>query len=160
SIALSTDGSTALISAPFDSGGKGAAWWYTRSGGVWSQQGPKFTGALAFGNAWFGYSVALSADGTTALIGGTQDSVNPGGGGAAGAAWFFTNSGSGWSQQAKLTEAVRSSSDGFGDSVALSADGNTALIGAPAYGGNVGGAWFFVRTGGNWGQQGPIIQTS
>ena len=54
-------------------------------------------------NGEFGYSVALSADGNTALIGG------PGDNGGAGAAWVFTRSGSAWAQQgAKLTGAGES----------------------------------------------------
>ena len=37
--------------------------------------------------------------------------------------------------------------------VALSSDGNTALIGARADGSNVGAAWVFTRTGATWAQQ-------
>ncbi len=45
------------------------------------------------GTGRFGYSVALSADGNTALIGGRYESSG------AGAAWVFTRSGSTWTQQ-------------------------------------------------------------
>jgi hypothetical protein len=38
SVSLSSDGSTAIVGAPNDDGGAGAAWVYTRSNGVWSQQ--------------------------------------------------------------------------------------------------------------------------
>jgi hypothetical protein len=45
----------------------GAAWVYTRSGGVWTQQGNKLVGSGAVGfDAQQGISVALSADGNTA----------------------------------------------------------------------------------------------
>ena len=49
-VTLSADGNTALIGAWNDENvaqgnrdysGKGAAWVFTRTGGVWSQQGPK-----------------------------------------------------------------------------------------------------------------------
>src|SRR5207302_6777381 len=43
SVALSGDGSTALVGGPGDNGGLGAAWVFTRSGSSWSQQGPKLT---------------------------------------------------------------------------------------------------------------------
>ena len=61
------------------------------------QQGAKLTGAGAVGPGRFAYSVALSADGDTALIGARYDTSD------AGAAWVFTRSGATWSQQgAKL----------------------------------------------------------
>ena len=43
SVALSPEGNTALIGAPADSNGVGAAWVFTRTGGVWTQQGAKLT---------------------------------------------------------------------------------------------------------------------
>ena len=70
--------------------------------------------------------MALSADGNTALIGGPSDS------GDVGAAWVFTRSGSTWTQQGpKLTGERRDRRAVFGSSVALSSDGNTALIVGP-----------------------------
>ena len=62
----------------------------------------------------FGYSVALSADGNTALIGGPDDN------GRIGAAWVFTRSGSTWTQQGeKLTGSGETGAGEFGYSVAL-----------------------------------------
>ena len=94
-VSLSADGNTALVGGWKDDSTKGAAWVFTRSGGVWSQQGPKLTGGGESGEAGFGTSVALSADGNTALIGG------PGDNGRQGAAWVFTRSGSTWTQQGR-----------------------------------------------------------
>ena len=87
SVALAADGSTALIGGPYDGGNKGAAWVFTRSGTAWDQQGGKLTGSGESGDGFFGFSVALAADGSTALIGGPFD------GGSKGAAWVFTRSG-------------------------------------------------------------------
>ena len=42
-VSLSADGNTALVGGWKDNGTKGAAWVFTRTGGVWSQQGPKLT---------------------------------------------------------------------------------------------------------------------
>jgi hypothetical protein len=72
SVALSADGNTALVGGPYDNGQAGAVWFYTRSGGVWSQQGSKRTVTDNISNARFGWAVALSADGNTALIGGPR----------------------------------------------------------------------------------------
>src|SRR6516225_1352751 len=73
SVALSADGNTAIVGGPFDNGSVGAALVYTRSGGVWTQQGNKLVGTGADGGAQQGYSVALSADGNTAIVGGPND---------------------------------------------------------------------------------------
>ena len=152
SVALSADGNTALIGAPYDDGGTGAAWVFTRSSGVWSQQGSKLTGTGEVGEGRFGYSVALSADGNTALIGARFDDSGKG------AAWVFTRSGSTWTQQGeKLTGAGGTEEGEFGYSVALSADGNTALIGEPEDNNRTGAAWAFTRSGSTWTQQGEKL---
>ena len=72
-VSLSADGNTALVGGWKDNGTKGAAWVFTRTGGVWSQQGPKLTPTGEVGEGGFGTSVALSADGNTALIGAPGD---------------------------------------------------------------------------------------
>src|SRR5260370_28550835 len=74
SVSLSADGNTAIVGGAFDSSGFGAAWVFTRSGRVWTQQGLKLTGTGAIGNAVQGHSVSLSADGNTAIVGGSFDS--------------------------------------------------------------------------------------
>ena len=148
SVALSADGSTALIGGPEDNIATGAAWVFTHAGGEWNQQGSKLTGGEE-DNTEFGVLVSLSADGNTALIGGWKDE------GTTGAAWVFTRSGGVWSQQGpKLTGGGESGEGGFGTSVALSADGNTALIGAPGDNFRKGAAWVFTRSGSTWTQQG------
>ena len=155
SVALSADGSTALIGGPYDGGNKGAAWVFTRSGATWNQQGGKLTGGGESGDGFFGFSVALAADGSTALIGGPFD------GGNKGAAWVFTRSGAAWDQQGgKLTASGETGNGTFGFGVALSADGSTALIGGPFDDGNKGAAWVFTRSGASWDQQGGKLTGS
>ena len=152
SVALSADGDTALVGAPSDSGGAGAAWVFTRTGSIWTQQGEKLTGTGESGRGAFGASVALSADGATALVGGPSDN------GGAGAAWVFTRTGSIWTQQGeKLTGTGESGRGAFGASVALSADGATALVGGPFDAGHAGAAWPFTRTGSTWSAQGEKL---
>jgi hypothetical protein len=152
SVALSDDGDTALIGGPGDNDNVGAAWVFTRSNSTWTQQGEKLTGSGETGEGRFGTSAALSADGSTALIGGTRDNSN------IGAAWVFTRSGSTWSQQGgKLTGTGEAGSGEFGRSAALSDDGSTALIGGWGDNGNVGAAWVFTRSGSTWAQQGEKL---
>ena len=141
SVALSGDGNTALIGGPGDNIATGAVWVFTRSGTTWTEQGVKLTGGEERGKGRFGRSVALSADGETALIGGTLD------GDGRGSAWVFTRSGSTWTQQGpKLSGSGESGNGHFGFSVALSGDGNTALISAASDNKGAGAAWVFTRS--------------
>lgn len=163
-VAVSADGNTVLIGSPGDSGlvpmagGEelkslpyvGAAWVFTRAGGKWTEQS-KLTGTEEGGEGRFGKSVALSADGRTALIGGSSDHSGQG------AAWVFTREGATWAQQGpKLTGGEEQGEPHFGGAVALSGDGQTALIGGPGDDEYVGAAWVFTRTpeGSTWAQQG------
>jgi FG-GAP repeat len=154
SVALSSDGNTALIGGDGDNSSAGAAWVFTRSGSTWTQQGAKLTakGGEETGAGVFGSSVALSSDGNTGLIGGSFDNTR------VGAAWVFTRSGSTWTQQgAKLTGNGESGEGRFGESVALSSDGNAALIGGPTDHSNAGAVWVFNRSGASWSQQGAKL---
>jgi hypothetical protein len=148
-VAISADGRTAIVGGPYDDNKVGAAWVFTRSGGVWSQVGSKLVGAGAVGEAEQGWSAAISADGTTAIVGGPFDDSD------AGAAWVYTRDGDVWSQQGgKLvgTGVVGYAAQGY--SVAISADGNTALVGGVADNSFAGAVWVFTRSGGEWSQQG------
>jgi hypothetical protein len=146
SVALSTDGNTALVGGVNDNSGVGAVWVFTRSNAVWAQQGPKLTANTT--GVWQGSSVALSADGNTAISGG------PGTNSKDGAAWVFTRSNGTWTQQAQLNGSGNGFSAERGFSVALSADGNTAISGGRGDGNGVGAAWVFTRSNGTWTQQG------
>jgi hypothetical protein len=151
-LALSSDGDTVAIGAPNDDHNVGAVWVFTRSGSTWTQQGEKLTGGEASGASELGRAVALSADGSTALVGGPCDD------GLLGAAWAFARSGTTWAQQGtKLTGGEASGESHFGDSVALSADGATALVGGRQDGGKAGAAWAFARSGTTWAQQGAKL---
>jgi hypothetical protein len=152
SVALSSDGTTALLGAPFDSGGRGAAWTFTNAGSTWTQQEQELTGAGESGAGEFGSSVALSADATTALIGGEADDDG------VGAAWVLTRSASSWSQQGeKLTGGGELGDGRFGYAVALSSAGETALIGGEADDDGIGAAWVFTRSASSWSQQGEKL---
>jgi hypothetical protein len=152
SVALSGDGNTAIMGGANDSGGPGAAWVFTQSGGVWTQQGGKLVGTGASGNANQGNSVALSTDGNTAIVGGSTDA------GGVGAAWVFTRSGGTWTQQGgKLVGTGAIGNANQGQSVALSGDGNTAIVGGPNDSGGAGAAWVFTRSGSTWTQQGSKL---
>ncbi len=149
SVALSADGNTAMIGGHRDDNFKGAAWIFIRSGNAWLQQGTKLVGTGASEMAQMGYSVALSADGNTAVMGGPTDDNNKG------ASWVLTRNGGEWTfQGSKLVGTGTEGNAQMGYSVALSADGNTAIIGGPADNSDKGASWIFTRAGGIWSQQG------
>jgi hypothetical protein len=60
-----------------------------------TQQGPKLVGSNSGGGSFQGFSVSISSDGTTALVGGWTDNHN------AGAAWVWTRNGDVWTQQGR-----------------------------------------------------------
>jgi hypothetical protein len=137
-------GNTAVIGAPFDNTGRGAAYIFRDNGaGDWTQLDKLLAGDPAIGDT-LGLSVAIS--GNTAIVGA------PGKGGSAGAAYVFRDNGAGdWQQITKLTANDGVGGDEFGFSVALS--GNTALVGArfdstPALGA-AGAVYVFQDNGGN-----------
>jgi len=152
SVSLSADGNTALIGAPGENNHIGAVYVFTRTAGVWTQQGPRLIGTGNTGNSNQGSSVSLSVDGNTALIGGCNDNN------LTGAIWVFTRSGGVWTQQgSKLVGSgyVGSSYQGF--SLSLSADGNTAIVGGELDNNSIGANWVFTRTGGVWSQVGSKL---
>jgi hypothetical protein len=152
SVALSEEGSTALIGGGSDSAGTGAAWAFTRAGTTWEQQGAKLTGTGEVGAGHFGFSVALSGTGDTAMVGGVADNSE------VGAAWPFVRSAGVWEQQgSKLTGSGESGRGLFGAQVALSAEGNAALVSGSGDAGNVGAVWPFTRTEGVWALQEPKL---
>ncbi|NWJ96942.1 MAG: Ig-like domain repeat protein [Chloroflexi bacterium] len=73
SVSLSSDGNTALIGASYKTiganGRQGAAYVFTRTGSTWSQQQVLTDTTTGAANDYFGWSVSLSSDGNTALIG-------------------------------------------------------------------------------------------
>jgi hypothetical protein len=161
-VTLSADGNTALIGVPFDDVGdhesQGSAYIFARSGTSWGQQAHLFApdGETSIR---FGYAVALSADGNTALVGSPDENVS--GNFFQGSAYIFARSGTSWSQQARLISLDGAAQDSFGSAVALNADGNIALVGAPrddiGYNYNQGSAYVFARSGMSWSQQAHVF---
>jgi hypothetical protein len=144
----------------------GAAYVFTRSDGLWSQQA-YLKASNAEANDYFGHSVSIS--GETLVVGAYGEESSASGGEAdnsasgAGAAYVFTHSGGAWRQQAYLKASNAEVNDLFGYSVSISSD--TLVVGAhyedsSADGGeannsaeNSGAAYVFTRSDGVWSQQ-------
>jgi hypothetical protein len=191
SVALSADGSTLAVGAPGESSAatgingdrrstaapnSGAVYVFTRSGLSWTQQA--YVKASNTGvHDEFGTSVALSADGSTLIVGAPEESSAATGIGGdqtsnaasrSGAVYVFTRGGTTWSQQAYVKASNTGVDDDFGTSVALSANSSTLVVGAPGersaatgIGGDqtsdaapgAGAVYVFVRDGATWSQQ-------
>jgi hypothetical protein len=178
-VTLSTDGNTLAVSAPFeDSGAKGingnqtdnsiknsgGAYVFTRSGGTWSQQAyvkASNTGEADEGDQ-FGYSIALSGDGTTLAVGAIgEDSSATGINGnqddnsviASGAVYVFGRNGSAWPQQVYIKSSVTRPSVMFGYSVGLDRNGNTLAVGEFDADRGKGALYMFKRDAGTWSQE-------
>ncbi len=154
---VAIDGDTAIVGAPTDDDtatDAGAAFVFTRSGSVWTQQA-KLTASDGAAFDQFGLTVAL--DGDTVVVGSPgNDGPIPGGG----AGYVFVRSGSTWSQQAKLTAADAAAGDQLGYSVDL--DGDRAVLGAPGDDSgavDAGAAYVFVRTGTTWSEEDELVAT-
>lgn len=135
---------------------------------------------IAIGADHFGSSVQLSSDGNTLVMAATgEDSGATGVNGSqednsvidSGAVYVFARVDGQWQQQAYLKASNTDESDHFGQSLSLSADGNTLAVGvlteasvAQGINGdqtdnsahNSGAVYVFVRSDGSWRQQSYI----
>jgi hypothetical protein len=153
-VALSLDGNVALIGAPGANvpadgspfGQEGLGYVFERVAGEWVQRStlgaPAPTPSQSFAAA-----LALSGDGSVALVGAPYTGLSAG---FEGTAYVFERDGDEWRQTASLVAEDRVQFEQFGFSVALSAAGDVALIGAPGHEGNVGGAHVFERNAAGW----------
>jgi len=188
SVALSGDGNTLAVGASFESSGTtginslpdelagfaGAVYVYTRGAGTWSQQA-YVKASNTEGSDLFGTSVALSVDGNTLAVGAVLEASSSTGIGStpdelasgAGAVYVYTRTAGTWLQQAYVKASNTGAGDNFGNSVALSGDGNTLAVGAPfeasnstgigsatnESAANAGAGYVFTRSAGTWSQQ-------
>jgi hypothetical protein len=157
SVSLSSDGNTLAVGAPLEdssltgvtagsvneassgngASSAGAAYVFTRSAGLWSQQA-YVKASNTEGSDEFGMAVALSGDGNTLAVGAQlEDSSGTGIGStpnnsadAAGAVYVYSRSAGSWSQQAFVKAPNTDTVARFGNSVALNSDGNTLAVGA------------------------------
>jgi cysteine-rich repeat protein len=174
SVALSADGLFLAVGSPREasaatgaSGNQqdqsaknaGAVYLFVRNGTTWSQQAYLKASNTDAGD-FFGDAVALSADGSSLVVGAPQeDSSSAGVNGDqgdnsvtdSGAAYVFVRSGATWTQQAYLKATSPKNTDVFGRAVTISADGNTVGVAAPYDTEARGAVHVFTRKGSAWG---------
>ncbi|MGH8398995.1 MAG: Ig-like domain-containing protein, partial [Gammaproteobacteria bacterium] len=116
---------------------------YTYNGSAWSKGTALLPTSLP-SHSQYGYSIALSSNGSTglvALIGAVQG----------GAVYVSSYNGSSWSNPTALsTSGITQTAGTFGFSVALSANGQTAVVGSGVFNGGTGAAYVYTETGSTW----------
>ncbi len=141
--AVSSDGTTALVSAPGAGNNAGAVYVYhVADAGSWASSSTPtatLTSAAAGSHAAFGLRPILSADGTTAFVGAPLQ------GGGNGAVYVFhVASEDAWTSTSTPTATLTvGGSFVLGGSMSASPDGTTLVIGDPDYSNGLGGAYVF-----------------
>jgi hypothetical protein len=156
-VGLSDDGLTVAIATPFNDGNgtnAGHVRVYKLIAGIWTQQGTDIDGEAADDRS--GYALSLNADGTIVAIG---SPFNAGGGNDRGHVSVFKLNADTWIQQGTGING-EANVDAAGQSVSLSADGNTVAIGGPLNDGGAaeaGHVRVYKFIAGVWTQQGTDI---
>jgi hypothetical protein len=114
--ALSQDGTTLALGAPWKFNFQGAAYVFARTGATFSQQ-TRLLASDGVSNDFFGRSLSLSSNGARLAVGADQASS------ARGAVYLYGRSGTAWSQLVRLQPQALRTDTWFGAKVALSGDG-------------------------------------
>ena len=155
SVAITELGDRVIIGAYLSNPGgindAGAAYIFSRSGTVWTQEAI-ISGSDKAGVDWFGLCVSIDATGTRVIAGAYL--ADPGGLSAAGKAYIFSRAGTVWAQEAILTASDKATPDRFAYSVAMAGMGDRVAIGAysakPGELTDAGKTYVFSRTGTAW----------
>lgn len=125
SVELTSDGTRCVIGCPGLGTYRGGAYVFVRSGTTWTSEQVLYTNA--YGTANFGHGIAINDAGNRILVGGpnyTGTYTNQG------IVALWTRSGTTWSRTASYT-ATGLNDSFLGQGLAISGDGNRAVIGRP-----------------------------
>ena len=164
SVAISADGSTMVVGVPGAGTNQGLAYIYTRGSNGWQTANQPAVLAAFNGAAGddFGFSVAVSQDGSVVAVGAPDAS---GGGTQRGEVYVFNRPSGGWASQSTQNETTSASGPGdydrLGHGVALSPDGTYLAAGATGYSPSTtgqGGVYVWSYSGGalNAAGSGPL----
>lgn len=159
SVSLNDAGDRLVVGAPYDDEGyteAGAAFVFDYSGGSWSQT-VRLLPNVSYADGRFGRSVAISGDGTDIMVGAWRDDSHSA---EAGAVHFYELNGATWNHIKRVNASDANSGTFFGFSVAMSADGAVAVVGAynhHAAASSAGAAYTFSKSTGNWQQTARLL---
>lgn len=163
SVALTDDGTSALVGAQFDEDPAGtragSAYAYSKTDGGWEEQSKLVPDELPKGG-FFGSAIEMTGDGSTALIGASNDGESRDD--RPGSVYAYSGKEGSWQRDGKLVpdddeEGVRL----FGDAVALAKDGTTAAVAArkdsQPNGTDAGSVYVFERADDGWRQRSKLV---
>ena len=176
SVSISGDGLTAIVGAYKDSDNgtdSGSAFIYKYINGTWTKQTfditangvtrqnqSKLTPSDGAAGKKFGYSVSVSDDGLTLIVGANEDNVN---GTDSGSVYTYKYINGAWNETKLLASSNGSSYDYFGESVSISGDGLTLVVGAysdAAPGPDYGSVHTYKYINGAWSQPQRLLASS
>ena len=120
--------------------------------GTTTQQAAQFPDPNAQPGDEFGYAVAVSADGNTAVVG-SPDKTDSHGNTIAGIAYVFSNVSGSWTEVAQLNPTDSASNNLFGFSLSMNTDGTSIIVGAANYNNATspsGNAYIYTAPAGGW----------
>jgi hypothetical protein len=135
-VSISNDAAYAICGAYRDNTDAGAAYVFVRSGTSWSQQA-KLVASDAASYAQLGYQVDLNSAGTIAAVSANKRTA-AGSLANAGAVYVFSRDGTSWTEDEIIVSSTIAAADIFGESVAITGDGDKVIVGA--YGDDDGGS--------------------
>lgn len=164
-VSISADGHTALIGAPYASvyspssstavSYAGKAYIYHYANGQWSLADTIGDPDLAYDD-YFGYTLALSSDGTAALIGSFATTSS----GGYGKAYLYTLTNGAWTMAHEFDNPATNYDDFATADLSLSAHGHTAVLAADeasvSAASNAGITYIYSDASGSWNQTAMI----
>jgi FG-GAP repeat len=151
SVAVSGNGETIVASSPFLNQGYALVFTEPQTGWVSTNDSEAAQLSVAGGDLDFGYSVAISTDDSTIVVG----AKNAGSDSGQGAAYVYDAPTGGWAANGgtntpNATLTVAGAGNAVGSSVAVSSAGDTAVAGAPGADSGAGAVYVFSRPGSGW----------
>jgi hypothetical protein len=147
-----------LIVGDYINDDKGAAYIFSRSGTVWTQEA-KLSDVNGAAGDMFGSCVSIDSLGTRVIISSQRAENN--GVLYAGAAYIFSRSGTVWTQEAKLSATDPISGDNFGVGAVISGDGTRIIVAAPYAApdgiNHTGKAYVYSRSGVTWSYEATLF---
>ena len=120
-LSISSAGGTIVVGVPRDNSDQGSVYIYEWNGSSWVET--KLTASDGVSNDGFGFSVSVSSNGNTIVVGSWLNDSDRG------AVYVYRLNDGSW-DETKIIASDGVSGDTFGLSVSISADGNTLIAGA------------------------------
>lgn len=145
-VAISADGTIAVIGAFSEQNEQGRVYVYQLVNGTWTLR--QTLAQETTDNIKFGYTLAVNTNGTTIVVGvpngNTSISANTG------CVYVYEKTGQTWNNSAKLWANDIAAYSSYGDGLALSYDGTRLVVAASRFGGGAGKLYVYDKINSVW----------